>query len=144
MKWMAFETMHIPLMVSGLFYAVLCVFSIVTGVIYMSGRKELNPLELPDKFVEKLSDADKRRRFARQMGLVTLLVGVVQGVTAWSILNGGTPARYGIALGFTLFSICSVLWKLKGKINVFPALKLLAYAAILVVLLLGSTRALFF
>ncbi len=144
MKWMAFQTMHIPLILSGLFYAVLCVFSIVTGVIYMGGKKELNPLELSDKFVKKLSDADKRKRFAQQMGLVTAVVGVVQGVTAWSILNGGSSVLYGIALGFTLFSIGSVLWKLKGKINAFPLLKLTAYTAILVVLLLGSSRALFF
>jgi hypothetical protein len=51
---------------------------------------------------------------------------------------------YWVALGFTLFSIASVGFKLKGKINAFPILKLIAYLAILTVLLLGSTRALFF
>mgnify|MGYP003336152692 CR=1 FL=1 len=27
--------------ISGIFYGVLCVFSIVTGIIYMSGKREL-------------------------------------------------------------------------------------------------------
>ncbi|MDO4207522.1 MAG: hypothetical protein Q4D15_08030 [Lachnospiraceae bacterium] len=37
-----------------------------------------------------------------------------------------------------------VAWKLKGKINAFPVLKYITYAAILVVLLLGGARAQFF
>lgn len=123
---------RIPLMLCALFYGVLCIFSIVTGIIYMSGRKELNPLELSDRFVEKLSDQERKQRFARQMGFVTFVVGIIQGITSYSIY---IHTGYGIALGFTIFSIASVLFKLKGKINAFPLLKLVAYVLILVVLL---------
>lgn len=125
------------------FYALLCVFSIVTGIIYMAGKRELNPVELPDSFVDKLSSQDKLAAFARKMGFVTFVVGIVQGLTSYAILCGGSPALYALALGFTIFSICSVAFKLKGKVNAFPLMKLVFYVAILVVLLLGSTKALF-
>ena len=140
----AFESHNVVLVLCGGFYAVLCVFSLVTGVIYMTGRRELNPIELSDKFVERLSDPVKRAAFARRMGLVTFVVGIVQGMTSYAILRGGSPALYWLALGFTIFSICSVGWKLKGKIGAFPLMKLACYLAILVVMLLGSTKALFF
>ena len=44
---------EILLKICGAFYALLCVFSIVTGLLYSSGRKELNPLELSDRFMER-------------------------------------------------------------------------------------------
>ena len=122
----------------------LCVFSIVTGCIYMSGKKELNPLELSDRFMERLSDPEKRMAFARKMGAVTFVVGLVQGITSYCIFRAEGAGMYGTALGFTLFSIASVSVKLRGKINAFPLLKFAAYTAILVVLLLGGTRTLFF
>ena len=141
---MAFETGNTPLILCGAFYALLCVFSIVTGLIYMSGKKELNPLELSDRFMKKLSDSEKRRAFAKKMGLVTFVVGIVQGITAFAMFRAGSPILYWIALGFTAFSIGSVAFKLKGKMNAFPLLKLVAYTIILIVLLTGGTRALFF
>ena len=144
MAWQAFAARPVPLVLCGIFYGVLCVFSIVTGLIYLSGRRELNPLELPDSFVEHLADEARLKRFAKMMGGVTFVVGLVQGVTSHAILRGNGAVAYGIALGFTLFSIASVAFKLKGKINAFPLLKLAAYLAILVVLLLGGTRAAFF
>ena len=144
MSFVAIESQNLPLVGSGLFYLLLCVFSIVTGLIYLSGKRELNPLELSPKTMERLSDPEKRMSFAKKMGFVTFVVGIVQGITSYAILKGGSPVFYGIALGFTLFSICSVLFKLKGRINAFPLLKLVAYLAILVVLLLGSSRQLFF
>lgn len=134
----------ILLVLSGVFYAVLCVFSIVTGIMYMSGKRELNPLELSDRFMEKLSDPEKRMRFAKKMGFVTFVVGIVQGITSFSILKGQSPLHYWIALGFTIFSIGSVSVKLKGKINAFPLLKSIAYITVLVILLLASSRRLFF
>lgn len=134
----------ILLVLSGVFYAVLCVFSIVTGVMYMSGKRELNPLELSDRFMEKLSDPEKRMRFAKKMGFVTFVVGIVQGITSFSILKGQSSLHYWIALGFTIFSIGSVSVKLKGKINAFPLLKSIAYITVLVILLLASSRRLFF
>ena len=115
---------NIPLLLCGIFYAVLCVFSIVTGLIYMSGRRKLNPLELSDKFMERLSDPKKLKKFTVFMGFKKRL-------------------HYRIALGFTLFSIGSVAAKLKGKISAFPLLKAVAYVSILVVLLLKKTRELF-
>ena len=136
--------MNIPLLLCALFYGLLCIFSIVTGLIYMNGRKELNPLELPDKFVAKLNDEEKLKSFTVRMGLVTFIVGIVQGITAYALFKKGSPLFYWIALGFTLFSVASVLFKLKGKINAFPLLKLAAYLAILAVLLLRSSRVLFF
>lgn len=142
--WAALYSHNIPLILCAAFYAVLCVFSIITGIIYMSGRRELNPLELSDSFVESLSDEARRASFAKKMGLLTFVVGIVQGLTSYALLRGGSPGYYWLGLGFTVFSICSVAFKLRGKINAFPLLKLVFYLAILVVLLLGSTRALFF
>ena len=127
----------------GIFYGVLCVFSIVTGLIYVSGKRELNPLELSDTFMEKYKDPEKRRQFAVMMGWVTFVVGIVQGMTSYAIFKRNSPAGYWFALGFTIFSICSVGYKLKGKINAFPILKCIAYTAILILFLLGETRALF-
>ena len=138
------ELQDIPLLLCGLFYAVLCIFSLVTGVIYMSGKRKLNPLELSEGFLEKFSSPEEERKFTRKMGLVTFIVGIVQGVTSYSLLMGNRPVHYWIALGFTIFSICSVVLKLKGKINTFPLVKLICYTAILAVLLQTTTRAHFF
>lgn len=128
---------------SGIFYSVLCIFSIVTGVMYMSGKRKLNPLELSDKFVEKLKNDNLVDRFAFDAGLLTFVVGIVQGITAYSLFVRKGAFNYYVALGFTIFSIGSVAFKLKGKINIFPLLKSVAYIAILVILLLPKTRALF-
>lgn len=132
------------LLLCGIFYAVLCVFSIVTGLMYASGKKKLNPLELSDKFMSRYTDSDRLMRFTIKMGWVTFLVGIVQGITSFAILHRRNAVLYWIALAFTLFSIASVVWKLKGKINAFPVLKCIAYTAILVVLILGGARAQFF
>ena len=110
----------------------------------MSGKRKLNPLELPDSFVDKLSEEGKTERFARKMGLVTFIVGIVQGISAFCLFHAKGILAYMIALGFTLFSIASVSFKLKGKINAFPLLKLGAYLLILIVLFLSETRNLFF
>lgn len=127
----------------GIFYGVLCIFSIVTGIIYMSGKRELNPLELPDKFVKKLENENLVKRFTFDAGLLTFVVGIVQGITSYSLLVRNSMVNYYIALGFTIFSIGSVAFKLKGKINIFPLLKSIAYILILIVLLLNETRMLF-
>lgn len=125
--------MKILLIISAIFYSVLCVFSIVTGIIYMTGKKELNPLELSDKFVNKLKEKNKLSKFAKTMGLVTFIVGIIQGLTAYSIF---IDKYYILSIGFTIFSILSVSFKLKSKINIFPLLKSLAYVSILVILLI--------
>ena len=131
------------IIISGIFYGVLCIFSIVTGIIYMSGKRKLNPLELPDKFVKKLENKNLVKRFTFDAGLLTFVVGIVQGITAYSLIIANNMVNYYIALGFTIFSIASVAFKLKGKINIFPLLKSVAYIAILIVLLLNETKTLF-
>lgn len=132
--------MKVLLILSGIFYSILCVFSIVTGIIYMSGKRKLNPLELSDNFVKKLDTEEKLNNFTRKMGLVTFIVGIVQGITAYSIFIGNNIFFYCISIGFTIFSICSVLFKLKGKINAFPIIKLVFYILILVVLILSLNK----
>jgi len=117
------------LTVPCVFYACLCVFSLVVGVLYIAGARELNPLELSDGFVSRIRDV---RAFARMMGGVTFLVGVVQGLTALAIRK---RRFYALPLGFTIFSIASVTVKLAGKINAFPLLKLVAYLVMLAILI---------
>ncbi len=130
-------TNHIALLACGAFYALLCVFSIVTGALYLFGKRKLNPVELSDRLVRRLTEQGRLERFARIMGLVTMLVGVAQGVAAWSILCViNTPARY-YAVGFTLFSLFSVVFKLSKKVSAFPLVKLVAYVAVLLVLIIG-------
>ena len=136
--------MNAVLNICGAFYALLCVFSIVTGLMYASGNRKLNPLELSEKFMSRYAEPGKLKRFTVKMGWVTFVVGIVQGITAYALLRKGSPALYGIALGFTVFSILSVAFKLKGKINAFPVLKCVAYVAILIALLLPAARARFF
>lgn len=143
MNQAAVQNGNIPLILCGIFYAVLCIFSIVTGLMYAFGRRELNPLEVPDSMLAKM-DSEGIRVFARKMGWVTFIVGIVQGITSFSILKAGSVLCYAIAVGFTLFSIASASFKLKGKFSMFPLLKLIAYLAILAVLLLPANRSLFF
>ena len=127
----------------GFFYAVLCVFSIVTGLMYAGGKRKLNPLELSDSFMSRYSDPEKLKQFTVSMGWVTFAVGIIQGITSYSILRGGSALSYRIALGFTLFSIASVAFKLKGKVSLFAVLKCIAYISILAVLLLPAVKVYF-
>ena len=138
MNWIISEIHNMPLILCGVFYSLLCIFSIVTGLIYASGRKKLNPLELSDKFMEKLSDNEKIKKFTIKMGWVTFIVGILQGLTALAIFKGYNVFLNLFAIGFTIFSICSVIIKLKGKINFFPIIKLFFYIIILIVLLLNG------
>ncbi len=128
----------------GIFYAVLSVFSLVTGLIYVNGKRKLNPIELSDKFMSHFTSQDKLNLFTKTMGWITFIVGILQGITSFAIFQRNKMAYYWIALGFTLFSITSVAFKLKGKINMFPVLKCILYTAVLIVLLLGEAKAQFF
>ena len=138
MNWIITELHNLPLILCGVFYSMLCIFSIVTGLIYASGRKELNPLELSNKFMNKLSDEKKMKKFTIKMGWVTFIVGIIQGLTALAIFKGYNIFLNIFAISFTIFSICSVIIKLKGKINIFPIIKLIFYIIILVILLLAG------
>ena len=86
--------------------------------------------------MKKLSDSEKLLKFIKKMGFVTFIVGIVQGITAFCIFRGGSHVLWWFAMGFTVFSIASVAYKLKGKINAFPLLKSIAYIAIFVVLIM--------
>ena len=125
------------LIICGIFYSVLCIFSIVTGIIYMLGRRKLNPLELSDSFVKKIKDIDC---FTKKMGFVTFVVGIIQGFTAFSIIYSTFHFNlflFTIALGFTIFSICSVSYKLLNKISMFAISKFVCYFLILIVLIVS-------
>ena len=83
------------LIICGIFYSVLCVFSIVTGGMYALGKKELNPLELSDRFMEKYKDPEKLKDFTVKMGLVTVVVGIAQGITAFSLIRPAIRSSIG-------------------------------------------------
>lgn len=83
-----FESNNILLILCGLFYGVLCIFSLVTGLLYASGRRKLNPIELSDKLIAKLSKENKLKGFGIKMGWITFLVGIFQGITTFCIING--------------------------------------------------------
>ncbi len=141
---MSLFSVHPLLFLCGVFYLILCIFSFVTGLIYMSGKRELNPLELSDRTLSKLSDPEKKKAFAKKMGLVTFIVGIVQGLTALAIFLHKGILSYALALGFTLFSIASVSFKLKGRISSFALIQAFFYISILIILLLCRSRSLFF
>ena len=125
MNYIITESHNILLILCGIFYSILCIFSLVTGLIYASGRKKLNPLELSDKFMRKFRDEDKLKKFTIRMGWVTFIVGIVQGLTALAIFKGYNIYLNLFAISFTIFSIASVIFKLKGKVNAFPIIKLI-------------------
>lgn len=135
MNWM--------IVLCGIFYSTLCIFSIVTGIIYMKEKRKLNPIELSEKFIKKLDTDTKINKFTTKMGFITLLVGIIQGIAAISLFKGHNKIFYYISLGFTIFSILSVLFKLKSKINTFSLIKFIFYTLILIILLLESTRVYF-
>ena len=128
----------IRIVLCGIFYSVLCIFSIVTGIMYMSGKKELNPIELSDNILKKISSTEKKQKFTKRMWLVTFLVGILQGLTAYSLLFLTNKNLYYFAIWFTIFSIISVLFKLKWKTNTFSTIKLLFYITILVILIINT------
>ena len=53
----------VMLIIAGGFYALLCVFSIVVGLMYATGQHELNTIELSESMLEKLSDPEALHRF---------------------------------------------------------------------------------
>ena len=130
--------MSILIMLCGIFYAILCIFSIVTGILYISGKRELNPIELSDNMVKKLSTSNKKKKFSKTMWYVTFFVWILQGITAYALLYSTNEILYYFAIWFTIFSIWSVAFKLKWKINSFSLMKLVFYIAILVILFIGK------
>ena len=134
----------IPVLLSGAFYTVLCVFSIVTGLMYLRKNNTVNPLELPKAMAKRIDDPLYMRKVSVFFGWLTFFVGLVQGMTAYSLLLGSSPWCYWLALGFTVFSMLSAGSKLIMTFNLFPIMKEAAYIAVFVVLMLSGTRGLYF
>ena len=139
---------------SCIFYSILCIFSIVTGYLYVSGKRELNPVELSDTFVEKIKD---KKKFAKRMGLVTIIVGLAQGFTAICLITdllyyyqsfswyagphiSYIPFSFFFEIGFTIFSFISVFIKLWNKPSKFAWIKLMCYSLILFYLVLSLAK----
>lgn len=117
---------------SGVFYTILCVFSIVTGLMYALGCRKLNPVELSDHFMKKLSSPAAMKRFTVSMGWTTVVVGIVQGIMAFSLFR----SKKQFPVGFTVFSLFSVGFKIIRKFSLFALSKTIAYTGILISLLL--------
>lgn len=84
---------------------------------YAIGHKKMNPVELSDSMLEKLSNPETMKSFAITMGWVTFGVGIVQGIASYSLFKRGRKLFYFIALGFTVFSLLSVGYKIIGKFS---------------------------
>ena len=140
MKYICLESNNIILTFCAVFYFILCIFSIVTGLMYAFGKRKLNPLELPDKFVYKLKEENKLDSFAVKMGWVTFIVGLLQGLCAFGIFYGYNSFLNYFAIFFTVFSICSSIFKLIKKFNIFSLIKLIVYILVLLVLFVSGFR----
>lgn len=133
----------VMLNIAGDLYALLCVFSIAVGLMYATGQHELNTIELSESMPEKLSDPEALQRFTVLMGWVTSAVGIAQGITSYALFRKRGKVNYCVALGFTVFSLCSVGYKIIGHFSLFALTKTIAYVTILVVLLLPGSREVF-
>ena len=92
----------------------------------MTGKRKLNTLELSDSFVKKIKDKNK---FARKLGVVTIIVGIAQGLSAIGIYKLNFLLYF--ALGFTIFSFISVFIKLWNKWSTFALIKIICYSIVL-------------
>jgi hypothetical protein len=92
---------------------------------------------LSERMVKKLSTKEKKKKFWIAMWYVTFFVWIVQGITAYALLFSTNIILYYFAVWFTVFSVCSVVFKLKWKINNFSLIKFVFYITILVILLIG-------
>ncbi len=139
---------------SCIFYSILCVFSIVTGILYVSGKRELNPVELSDNFVKKIKN---KKKFAKRMGIVTIIVGIAQGFTAICLITdllyyyqsfswytgphiSYIPFSFEVELGFTILSFISVFIKLWNKSSKFAWIKIICYSLILFALVFSLVK----
>ena len=140
MKWICLEKNNIILTVCGIFYSVLCIFSIFTGLMYAFKKRQLNPVELSNEFVSKLSKENKLEEFAVKMGWITVVVGIFQGISAFGIFYGYNVYLNYFTIFFTVFSIFSVVLKLIKKRNLFSFIKLIAYLLILLILTISGFK----
>jgi hypothetical protein len=84
--------------------------------------------------LKKLSTEKKKKKFSKIMWYITFFVWILQWITAYALLFSTNSILYYFAIWFTIFSIWSVAFKLKWKINSFSLMKLVFYVLILIIL----------
>lgn len=132
------------LFIVGIFYSCLCVFSIVVGLMYIAELLEMKDVEIPESFMNVLSDKNAVGIFSIIMGFVTFTVGLTQGLSAYCCFLGKKPVNYFLVLGFTILYIISAAGKIFSSVSFFPIMKVVFYVAILIILLLKKTRETYF
>ena len=76
-------------------------------------------------------------------GIVTIVVGVLQGLAAFSIWKGKSMLGYRYVIGFTIFSLLSCSSKLFMSVNLFSIAKITAYILVIIILVMSASRAYF-
>jgi len=137
-KW---HTYPVPLSLCGIFYGALCIFSLVMGI-YTMCCTELNMIEMSQEAVQELCDKlnTNEQMLCVYFGLLTFIVGVVQGISSYGIWKGNSNGLYWFAVGFTVFSLLSCSSKLFMSVNAFSIVKIVCYVLVLAVLLSRSSR----
>jgi len=126
----------------GLFYSILCIFSIVSGIVQICSS-DLAAIELNDAMISAIQGAltSTGLTIGVFFGLVTILVGILQGLAAFAIWKGHSKIGYWYALGFTVFSLLSCSSKLFMSVNLFSIAKIIVYILVIVILIMGVSRA---
>ena len=122
-----------------LFYACLCVFSITVGLYYLLFENEVNLIELSkgaSEFLIKILPISITQFF----GLLTIGVGVIQGLSAYGIFSTDKPKLYNFATSFTIFSLISCSSKLFMSINAFSICKIVLYIIVLILLIMNKSQ----
>jgi len=140
-KWVTYPKL---LFFCGIFYTILCIFSIVSGIIQICSPN-LASVELNEAMISTIqafldSTGITINRF---FGIITILVGLLQGLAALAIWKGESKFGYWYTMGFTIFSLLSCSSKLFMSINFFSITKIIAYLLVIVILLLSVSRAQF-
>lgn len=140
MNWIITETNNLPLILCGIFYSILAIFSIITGLMYVLSKRKLNSIDLPDKLIKKLNTKEKLTKFTFKIGWITLIFGIFQVIAALSIFKGYNVILWWIVTCFTIFSIILESFKLKSKTNKFSIIRLIIYIVILFILIISGAR----
>ena len=123
----------------GLFYSGLCIFSIIVGLYYCISNNALNQIELSQTALDTMTRVIPVS-VSLFFGILTILVGIAQGVSAYGIFSIASPKLYRFAVGFTVFSLLSCSSKLFMSINAFSICKIVAYIAVLFILIKNRSK----
>ena len=129
----------IPAIIAGTIYGALCIFSLTVGIYYMASKASLNQIELNQATVEKLT-ASLPCSINIFFGILTFVVGLVQGFSSYCLLGGKRKWMWGFALGFSIFSLISCSSKLFMSVNAFSIVKCCVYIMIIAFHFLKITR----